>query len=136
MTLAEISHAGTLWHIATGRKPFFNYCVHEENGTNDDVNRLLHNFSPDIWEATISVICEKNEGLPSRTEYQRNLADAFSEKMLGAGYNVRVFDPAGQDDIGGGCGQLWFVQNWMKKNPDKAKASVGLNKKQDAVDIG
>ena len=39
--------------------------------------------------------------------------------MMLAGYNVRVFDPSAQDDVGGGCGQLWFVQDWMHKNPDK-----------------
>ena len=33
--------------------------------------------------------------------------------------------PAGQDDIGGGCGQLWFVQDWMRKNPELAKPSKG-----------
>lgn len=33
-----------------------------------------------------------------------------------AGYNVRRFDPAGQDDIGGGCGQLWYVQDWLKEH--------------------
>ena len=42
------------------------------------------------------------------------------------GFSTRMFDPAGQDDIGGGCGQLWFVQDWMKNNPDKAKKSVGF----------
>jgi hypothetical protein len=36
-----------------------------------------------------------------------------------------VFDPAGQDTIGGGCGQLWFVQNWMHQHPDLAKPSIG-----------
>lgn len=30
-----------------------------------------------------------------------------------------------QDDIGGGCGQLWFVQNWMQKNPQFVKRTVG-----------
>lgn len=25
-----------------------------------------------------------------------------------------------------GCGQLWFVQDWMKNNPDMAKKSVGF----------
>ena len=39
-----------------------------------------------------------------------------------------MFDPAGQDDIGGGCGQLWFVQDWMKQHPDLAKKSVGFGK--------
>ena len=36
----------------------------------------------------------------------------FSQK----GYNTRVFNPDGQDDIGGGCGQLWYVQEWLSKN--------------------
>ena len=34
--------------------------------------------------------------------------------FISDGYNARIFDPAGQDDIGGGCGQLWFVQDWLK----------------------
>jgi 23S rRNA (adenine2503-C2)-methyltransferase len=38
----------------------------------------------------------------------------FSMEFSRRGYNTRVFDPAGQDDIGGGCGQLWYVQQWMK----------------------
>jgi 23S rRNA (adenine2503-C2)-methyltransferase len=40
-------------------------------------------------------------------------------------YDTRVFDPAGQDTIGGGCGQLWFVQSWMQDHPDLARPSVG-----------
>ena len=40
----------------------------------------------------------------------------FEQKFLNDGYNCRVFDPAGQDDIGGGCGQLWYTQEWMKKH--------------------
>ena len=40
----------------------------------------------------------------------------FQNKFLELGYNVRTFDPAGQDDIGGGCGQLWYVQKWLKEH--------------------
>lgn len=29
---------------------------------------------------------------------------------------------------GNNSGQLWFVQDWMKKNPDKAKKSAGFGK--------
>lgn len=39
-----------------------------------------------------------------------------------------TFNPAGQDDIGGGCGQLWFIQDWMKNNPEKAKPTSGFGK--------
>ena len=125
MNLIEIAQAGMLWHIATGREPFFNYCVHDDNNSIQDAARLANLFNPNIWKATISVICERNEGLPTRNEHQQTLAQEFSEKMIHLGYDTRVFDPAGQDDIGGGCGQLWFVQKWMEDNASKTRSSVG-----------
>ena len=38
-------------------------------------------------------------------------------KNLGSAnsFSLRVFNPAGQDDIGG-CGQLWYFQEWLKQN--------------------
>lgn len=63
--------------------------------------------------------------MAAANERQRSLAEDFSQKLLNKGYSVRVFNPAGQDDIGGGCGMLWFVQDWMKKNPDHVKKSAG-----------
>jgi 23S rRNA (adenine2503-C2)-methyltransferase len=125
LTLEEISATGNLWHELTGRNPFFNYCVHPDNNTDQDVDRLVELFDPSVWNATLSVICERNESVAAANERQRTLAQDFSEKMLMRGYNVRVFNPAGQDDIGGGCGQLWFVQSWMKNHPDKVRPSVG-----------
>ena len=128
MKLADIAWEGKFWRSITGRRPFFNYCVHERNGTEEDADRLAVLFTPDIWEATISVICERNDGLPATSEHQRNLAVDFSNKLLERGFNVRVFDPAGQDTIGGGCGQLWFVQKWFDEHPDKTKKTVGFGK--------
>ena len=46
------------------------------------------------------------------------------------GYDVRIFDPAGQDTIGGGCGQLWYVQEWMNDHPEYTKKSVGYGKEK------
>lgn len=125
MTLKEIADVGKSWHHATGRKPFFNYCVHPNNNTQADVDRLAELFDPQTFEATLSVICERDEHIAAANERQRTLAEDFSSLMLQAGYNVRVFNPAGQDDIGGGCGQLWFVQDWMKSHPDQVKATRG-----------
>lgn len=125
LDMAGIALVGDEWNNATGRKPFFNYCAGDDNTSELDANRLALAFRPDIWECTISVICERNEGLPARNAHQEDLARKFAEKMIHRGFNVRVFDPAGQDDIGGGCGQLWFVQDWMKRNPDKARPSIG-----------
>lgn len=125
LTLEEIAETGARWAMYTSRKPFFNYCVHTNNNSQADVDRLKALFKPEIWEATLSVICERDEHIAAANERQRQLAQDFSAKMLEAGYNVRVFNPAGQDDIGGGCGQLWFVQNWMKQHPQLIKQSKG-----------
>lgn len=125
LTLREIAFMGGLWSRATGRQPFFNYCADDDNTSEADADRLVNLFDPKIWQCTISVICERNEGLPARNDHQVELARAFSKKMLDRGFSVRVFDPAGQDDIGGGCGQLWFVQRWMQEHPDVARPSVG-----------
>ncbi len=125
LTLAEIAEEGKLWFEATGRTPFFNYCVHEKNNKPEDVERLTSLFSPDIWQATISVICERDEHVAAANARQRSLAEEFRGGLMSKGFRTRVFDPAGQDDIGGGCGQLWFVQDWMKKHPEMARPSVG-----------
>jgi len=130
LNLREIAQVGTDWHHITGRKPFFNYCAAEHNTAATDALLLANLFAPSIWEATVSVICERNEGIPSQNDQQKELATRFSERLINLGYNVRVFDPAGQDDIGGGCGQLWFVQKWMKENPDKTRPSIGIASKE------
>jgi 23S rRNA (adenine2503-C2)-methyltransferase len=82
-------------------------------------------FAPGIWEATVSVICERDAHAEARNDHQRDLAVDFGNKLVYNGYNVRVFDPAGQDTIGGGCGQLWYVQDWMADHPEHVKPSVG-----------
>lgn len=130
MTLEEISLQGYLWNKATGRKPFFNYCVHDKNDTQEDVERLFKLFNPDVWEATLSVICERDEHVAAANARQRGLTEAFMTKMLRQGFSTRMFDPAGQDDIGGGCGQLWFVQDWMQKNAGLTKPSLGFGKEK------
>lgn len=130
LNLEQIAEEGVLWHQATGRHPYFNYCAHEKNSSEEDACRLLRIFDPKIWQATISVICERDEYIAAANERQRDLADGFEKKLMHLGYNTRMFDPAGQDDIGGGCGQLWFVQEWMKKHPHLAKPSAGNGRKK------
>lgn len=125
LTLSEIANEGVLWHASTGRQPFFNYCAHDKNTSGEDADRLKTLFDSSIWQATISVICERDETIAAANERQRLLATKFRQKLELRGFSTKVFDPAGQDDIGGGCGQLWFVQDWMKKNKHLTKKSAG-----------
>lgn len=125
LDLASIVEQGEVFFYRTGRHPFFNYCVHENNNSQDDVDRLLeHGFNPKVWQSTISVICEKDETVAQSISRQEQLCKEFELKMMKVGYSTRVFNPAGQD-MSGGCGQLWEVQRWAKDNPDKVKRSVG-----------
>lgn len=125
LNISQIVRVGERWHARTGRKPFFNYCASDDNSTDMDADRLFLAFNPSVWNATVSVICERNEGLPAKNQHQIDLAANFASKLVERGFDVRVFDPAGQDDIGGGCGQLWFVQQWMRDHPELARPSIG-----------
>lgn len=128
MSLSEIAAAGEGWYDLTGRNPFFNYCAHDGNETDQDADRIARLFNPSVFCATVSVVCERSEGLPATNQHQRDLATSFASRLVQRGYDVRVFDPAGQDTIGGGCGQLWFVQQWMKDHPDQVRPSIGHGK--------
>lgn len=61
--LQHISALGERWAIGTNRRPFYNYCVNEGNDTDEDADRLVELFSPEVWETTLSVICEKTESV-------------------------------------------------------------------------
>lgn len=114
-TLRQIAATGELWAAHTGKKPFYNYCVHENNNTQEDADRLLELFNPAVWETTLSVICEKDESVKASIDRQLEIIKDFSQAMVDGGASIRVFNPAGQDDIGGGCGQLWYFQEWLKE---------------------
>jgi 23S rRNA (adenine2503-C2)-methyltransferase len=120
LTPNAIGEIGESWASYVGRKPFFNYCVHEHNSTERNVAELLKSFAPNVWECTLSVICEKDSTMQNAINDKLDLIKSFSKKMADAGYSLRVFNPAGQDDIGGGCGQLWYFQEWLKRQSNKA----------------
>lgn len=114
MNLEKIRDAGTMWWIATGRKPFLNYCVDGTNNEEQNFKELTSLFSPLIFNFTFSVVCSSNENMKEASFRNLDIIKEFQNKFLEKGYNVRMFNPAGQDDIGGGCGQLWYIQNWLK----------------------
>lgn len=114
MTLQKIRDAGMIWWRETGRNPFLNYCVDGTNNTDKNFEELTNLFSPVVFNFTFSVVCSPNENMKDAAFRNLDVIKRFQDKFLKKGYNVRMFDPAGQDDIGGGCGQLWYVQKWLK----------------------
>lgn len=114
--LKQIRDYGLLWWKETGRHPYLNYCIDGTNNTAIDFTALETLFSPVVFNFTFSVVCSKNENMKDAGYKNLDAIREFERCFLEAGYNTRIFDPAGQDDIGGGCGQLWYVQQWMKEH--------------------
>lgn len=115
-SLNQIRDYGLLWWKVTGRHPYLNYCIDGSNNSGKDFARLQSLFSPIVFNFTFSVICSSDETM--KDAGFKNIEDIrdFEKRFIESGYNTRIFDPAGQDDIGGGCGQLWYVQKWIKEH--------------------
>ena len=118
MNLEKIRDAGIIWYMETKRKPYLNYCIDGTNNKDEDFDNLTKLFTPIIFNFTFSVICSKDENMKEASFRKLNVIKKFHNRFLEKGYNVRMFDPHGQDDIGGGCGQLWYVQKWLNEHGD------------------
>lgn len=112
LDLLGIRNYDLQWWKDVGRKPYLNYCIDGKNNTIEDFKRLQLLFPPNVFCFTFSVVCSKELGGFCFRDMES--IEHFQQLFINAGYDTRVFDPAGQDDIGGGCGQLWYVQEWMK----------------------
>ena len=113
LNLREIRDIGIEWNKSTNRPVYINYCISETNQSEEEMNRLKDLFSPSVFNITFSVICSSDENMKEKGYKELDKINKITTSFLNDGYNVRVFDPAGQDDIGGGCGQLWYVQKWI-----------------------
>lgn len=115
MNLKKIRDFGILWWKETGRKIYLNYCIDGTNSTQSDFESLTDLFSPLVFNFTFSVVCSADETMKDAGYNNLDEIQAFQSRFSKKGYDTRIFDPAGKDDIGGGCGQLWYVQDWLKE---------------------
>jgi 23S rRNA (adenine2503-C2)-methyltransferase len=116
LPLKEIRDLGLLWWKETGRHPYLNYCIDGVNNKISDFYSLTALFSPVVFNFTFSVVCSKDENMKEAGFKNLDRIRSFEKMFLENGYNTRIFNPDGQDDIGGGCGQLWYVQQWMREH--------------------
>lgn len=116
MNLRRIRDAGIVWNRLTSRKVYCNYVVTDKNQGIREINKLKDLFSPTVFNFTFSVLCQADKDKQNQKRETVNEIKNIHDCFISEGYNSRIFNPAGQDDIGGGCGQLWYVQQWLKNN--------------------
>ena len=119
-SLREIRDRGMEWNRQTGRKVYLNYCLDDKNNREIDIENLKNLFSPTVFNFTFSVICESDETVKEKSCQNIDIIKTFENSFIEDGYNTRIFNPDGQDDIGGGCGQLFFVQEFLKSKENKS----------------
>lgn len=108
MSIADIlSYAAELRQVGMGSsRVYFNY-VATGNESDETVQWLAENLEG--HHLTCSVMCDTGEMVKGDTAPARNLAERVRDASRGR-VEISTFDPAGQDTVGGGCGQLLYVQ--------------------------
>lgn len=111
MELREIRDLGILWWKETGRHPYLNYCIDGTNNNTCDIIKLMDLFSPMIFNFTFSVVCSKNENMKDAGFKNLDSIRSFETEFLRKGYNTRIFNPDGQDDIGAAADSFGMYSN-------------------------
>ena len=116
LSVEEISAFGKLWSHWSGRPAYFNYiCKGDEN--EQDALRVAELVNG--MHLTCSVWCDTGNFVKGKVEPAARFSEMVAEACVSVvpHYVVErsVFNPAGQDTIGGGCGQLLFVQDKLKR---------------------
>jgi len=117
--LREIRDHANAWTRMTNRNVYLNYCIDGKINSAIDVENLKQLFSSTMFNFTFSVVCSADETMKDCGFNNLGIIREFENLFIQDGYNTRIFDPAGQDDIGGGCGQLWYTQEFLKNSEEK-----------------
>lgn len=105
-TLVEVADA---YRNRCSRPMYFNY-IAKGDETDEDAKKILNIVSH--GHITVSVLCPKNLDRGDPVPAKR-LASMILN--MNPGQSIKLFDPAGQDTIGGGCGQLLYVQEKFRQ---------------------
>jgi len=110
LDISDLKAIANIFKNTTGKRAYFNYICKG----NEDIEEL--NNLADIVEGqhlTCSVLCDTTK----LAKGDQTIAETFMKKItsLNRDIEVSMFDPEGQDTIGGGCGQLLYVQQKLKQ---------------------
>ncbi|MCG2717565.1 MAG: radical SAM protein, partial [Nanoarchaeota archaeon] len=111
--IKEIRDAGIKWYMNTGRLAYLNFCIVKgENDSEDTIKKIIHAFPKDFFHVTLSWV--NPNSCTQMTSPDMKRFDDFKKMLEKEGYDVSVFKSAGID-IGGGCGQLYYVQEALEE---------------------
>lgn len=111
MRVSNLLNVGRQFTLRTGNKAYFNYII---TGKETQENKEFLANQLKGMHLTCSVLCNINAKSKTDPDKAIKFANEIFEMSDGK-VDTSTFDPAGQDTIGGGCGQLLYVQDKMKE---------------------
>lgn len=110
MTVTQITEIADMFYAVSGNPAYFNYIV---TGKEDSMVGVRLGLVVGTGHLTCSVLCSTTKMVHGDTDKVYKFMDMMNEFC--PGINMSMFDPAGQDTIGGGCGQLLYTQENLNK---------------------
>ena len=112
MRIDDMLRFGRRWTVYAGKPAYFNYIANDD-ATEEEAKWLAKHICDYRMHVTCSVMCNTKNMTKANDKPAKRLAAMIlchtDNKNM-----VSVFDPAGQDTVGGGCGQLLYVQEKLK----------------------
>lgn len=112
MSIQELENMALEFHTKSGNFAYFNFICHGDE-TEDTAIRVAEIVGP--HHLTCSVLCDTQTLKKATTDHATRFGEMCSKHGT---TNWSIFDPAGQDTIGGGCGQLLYVQEFFKQTKE------------------
>jgi len=120
MRVSNLINVGRQFTLRTGNRAYFNYII---TGKETAENKQFLASQLKGMHLTCSVLCNINKATKTDPEKAIQFADEIFRLSNGK-VDTSTFDPAGQDTIGGGCGQLLYVQQKMKALKTQEQSDV------------
>lgn len=107
MSFREIMSFTDTYKLISGNNAYFNYIC---NGTETEEDAKLVADIVRDHHLTCSVLCNTGDFIKADTTPALNFLTLCQKQNI---LDISLFDPAGQDTIGGGCGQLLYTQEFL-----------------------
>ena len=117
LDISDLRTIANIFKLVTGKRAYFNYIPSGDEHYYEIENLL------DIVNGhhlTCSVLCNTNKLICGNIDKVVNFTKKVGDVMLSNSWiedydiEISTFNPMGQDTIGGGCGQLLYVQEKLK----------------------
>ncbi|MCK9543682.1 MAG: radical SAM protein [Novosphingobium sp.] len=118
LNVQELRSIANVFKSVTGKRAYFNYIV-SGNESYKDMEKIVRIV--DGHHLTCSVLCSTKKLIKGNQTIADNFMAKISDLSSLIDIEFSTFNPAGQDTIGGGCGQLLYVQKKLKNYKGEIK---------------